>query len=103
MSVLMEFSMFPTDKGESVSSYVSKIIDMVRSSGFDYRLTAMGTVVETETLMDAVDIINKAYEILEPFTARVYCNAKFDIRKDQSERIEAKIESIESRIGKIKR
>ncbi|MCP4044177.1 MAG: thiamine-binding protein, partial [Gammaproteobacteria bacterium] len=25
MSVLLEFSMFPTDKGESVSAYVSQV------------------------------------------------------------------------------
>jgi uncharacterized protein YqgV (UPF0045/DUF77 family) len=33
MSVLLEFAMFPTDKGTSVSAYVSKVIDMIRFSG----------------------------------------------------------------------
>ena len=31
MSILIEFSMFPTDKGSSVSHFVSKIIEMIRN------------------------------------------------------------------------
>jgi len=31
-SVLLEFAMFPTDKGESKSEYVSKIIKMIDES-----------------------------------------------------------------------
>ena len=41
MSVLLEFAMFPTDKGDSVSKYVSKVIDMIKNSGLDYKLTAI--------------------------------------------------------------
>ena len=60
MSVLLEFAMFPTDKGESVSAYVSQIIAMIRDSGMDYQLTPMGTIVETEELDQATDLVNKA-------------------------------------------
>jgi uncharacterized protein YqgV (UPF0045/DUF77 family) len=35
MSVLMNYAMFPTDKGSSVSEYVSKIIKMVSESGYE--------------------------------------------------------------------
>jgi uncharacterized protein YqgV (UPF0045/DUF77 family) len=51
MSVLFEFAMFPTDKGESVSKYVSKIIDMIDKSGVDYKLTPMGTVIECKDIL----------------------------------------------------
>ncbi len=101
MSVLLEFSMFPTDKGESVSQYVSKVIDMIRSSGYPYRLNPMGTVIETETMDEAVDILRKAYDVLEPYSNRVFAAAKFDIRKNKSGRLEAKIKSIEDKIGKV--
>ncbi len=36
MSVLFEFAMFPTDKGESVSKYVSKVIKMIDKSDVNY-------------------------------------------------------------------
>jgi len=46
MSVLLEFSMFPTDKGESISAYVSRILTLIDDSGVPYRLTPMGTIVD---------------------------------------------------------
>lgn len=102
MSVLLEFAMFPTDKtGDSASDSVSKIIDMINKSGATYKLTAMGTIIETETLEEALDLVNKSYQVLEPFSNRVYSSIKLDIRKGKSDRLNQKIESIESRIGKV--
>ncbi|HSW67836.1 MAG TPA: MTH1187 family thiamine-binding protein [Bacteroidales bacterium] len=101
MSVLLEFAMFPTDKGESVSEYVSKVIEMIRNSGVPYKLTAMGTIIETETLAEALDIVKNAYLILEPHSKRVYCSLKMDIRRDKSSRLEGKIRSIEDKIGRV--
>lgn len=71
MSVLLEFAMFPTDKGESVSPYVSKVIEMIRDSGTIYQLTPMGTIIETETMPEALAIVQKAYDVLEPDCDRV--------------------------------
>ncbi len=36
MSVLMEFAIFPTDKGESVSAYVARAIHIIKQSGHPY-------------------------------------------------------------------
>lgn len=99
MSVLVEFSMFPTDKGESVSKYVSRILKMIQQSGVKYKLSPMGTVFETEQMQDALDLINKAYRELEPDCGRIYTNIKMDIRKGKSDRIHTKIKSIEDKIG----
>lgn len=102
MSVLLEFAMFPTDKsGDSASESVSKIIDMINKSGVSYKLSAMGTIIETETLDEALEIVNKSYQVLEPFSKRVYSTITIDIRKGKSNRMKQKIESIESKIGKI--
>lgn len=101
MSVLMEFAMFPTDKGDSVSEYVSQIIKMIRESGYDYKLTAMGTIVETETLEEALSIVNLSHKVLEPFSNRVYSSINLDIRRGKSNRLKNKIASIESKIGKV--
>ena len=46
--VLLEFSMTPLDKGESVSAYVARSLDIVDRSGLPYQLTPMGTIVEGE-------------------------------------------------------
>ena len=101
MSVLLEYAMFPTDKGTSVSKYVSKIIAMVRESGYAYKLTAMGTIVETDTMPEALKIVEKSYEILEPDSERVYSTLTFDIQKNKNNRLIGKVQSIEEKIGKV--
>ena len=101
MSILLEFSMFPTEKGESVSAYVSKIIKMIDESGVAYQLTPMGTIVETNTMDEALEIIKKSYLVLEKDCSRIYSSLKFDIRKGKDNRLEGKIASVESKIGKI--
>lgn len=102
MSVLMEFSIFPTDKGESVGAYVSQVIDMIHESGADYKLTPMGTVIETESLSAALDLLQKAHDVLEKDARRIYANVKFDIRKGAENRLEGKIRSVEDKIGKVR-
>ncbi|HVN23346.1 MAG TPA: MTH1187 family thiamine-binding protein [Syntrophorhabdales bacterium] len=100
MSVLMEFSMFPTDKGESVSAYVSRILTFIDGSGVSYRLTPMGTIIETETMEEALRIMSEAYKRLEPDCKRVYVSAKLDVRKGRKSGLTQKIESIEKHAGK---
>lgn len=101
MSVLMQFAMFPTDKGESASPYVSRVIAMIRESGIPYQLSAMGTIIETETLEEAQEIVNKAYNLLKDDCNRVYCTVTFDIRNGAMGRMKQKVDSIENKIGPI--
>jgi uncharacterized protein (TIGR00106 family) len=100
MSVLVEFAMVPTDKGDSVSEYVSRIIDMIDKSNISYKLTPMGTIFEVETLEEASNIINMAYKQLEPDCSRVYSTIKLDIRKGKSGRIIQKVQSVEKKLGR---
>jgi len=101
MSVLLEFAMFPIDKGESVSPYVSKVIQMIRESGVTYQLTPMGTIIETETMPEALAIVQQSYDILEPDCDRVYSSLNFDIRKGKSQCLSQKIISVENIIGEV--
>jgi len=98
MSVLLEFSMFPTSsdgrEGASVSKQVSKIIDAIDKSGVSYQLTPMGTIIETTTMREALDVIELAYEQVSE-CERVYSSLKFDIRHNTENRLKTKIESVE--------
>ena len=100
MSILVELAIFPTDKGDSVSKYVSRVIKMIDESGAPYKLNPMGTVFETDSMPDALEIIEMAYKQLENDCNRIYATMKFDIRKDKDNRLSGKIESIEKKIGK---
>lgn len=104
MSVLLNMAMFPLDNSEnkSKSKEVSEIIQIIRDSGFKYQLTSMATNIETNTLRQALDLIEKCYNKLEEVGCkRVYSTLTFDIRKDYDNRIEGKIKSVEEHIGKV--
>jgi uncharacterized protein (TIGR00106 family) len=101
MSVLLNFAMFPTDKGDSVSQYVSQIINHIKESGISYKLNPMGTTIETETMEEALKIVQESYDILEPVSKRVYCSINIDAQKDKGNRMSGKIASIESKIGTV--
>ncbi|MDA3891390.1 MAG: MTH1187 family thiamine-binding protein [Salinivirgaceae bacterium] len=98
MSVLMEFAIFPTDKGKSVSSDVSKVIKLISKSGFPYQLTAMGTLIETNTVKQALSIVEQASEILEKNSARIYSTLKLDIKKGAENMLLNKVKSIEEKL-----
>jgi uncharacterized protein (TIGR00106 family) len=95
--------MFPTSDecrdGSSVSAQVSKVIDAIDKSGVAYQLTPMGTVVETDTMKEALSIIELAYEQLED-CERVYSSLKFDIRKNTKNRLKTKIASVEKALNR---
>ena len=101
MSVLLELTMFPTNKGISVSKYVSPVVDMIRKSGVTYKLTAMSTIIETKELSEALRIVQQAHDILEKDSDRVYATMTMDIQKNKSNRLESKIKSIEDKIGDV--
>lgn len=100
MSVLLEFAMFPTDKGESVSPYVSRILKIIDASGLPYQLTPMGTIVEADDLGLILGLVHEAYRQLEPDCNRVYSSLKLDIRKGEGGRLKKKVASIEQKVGK---
>lgn len=95
--------MFPTSdecrEGSSVSKQVSKVIDAIDKSGVAYQLTPMGTVIETKSMREALDIIELAYEQLAE-CERVYSSLKFDIRKNTKNRLKTKIASVEKNLNR---
>ena len=101
MSILLNFAMFPTDKGASVSEYVSEVIRYIDESGVPYKLNPMGTTIETKTMEEALKIVQGAYDILEPVSGRIYSSINIDARKGKGNRLNGKIVSVEQKIGKV--
>lgn len=95
---LMEFSMFPLDKGISLSSYVARALAIVEKSGMEYRLTPMGTVVEGEW-DDLLDLLTRCLREMESDSDRISLQAKFDHRKGLSGAINSKIKSVQDKAG----
>lgn len=99
MSVLLEFSMTPLDKGESVSKYVARSLDIIDQSGLPYRLGPMGTTVEGE--WDEVMAVAKAcYEKMSSDCGRITCSMRIDARAGKEGRLQGKTDKIESVLGR---
>jgi uncharacterized protein (TIGR00106 family) len=98
MSVLMDFAVFPTDKGSSVSTQVARVVNIIKDSGFNYQLTSMGTIVETEQMHQALNIVEKAIKAIEIDSDRIYATIKFDIKRGAVNAINQKVKSIENKL-----
>lgn len=100
MSALVEFAMFPTDSTESKSEFVAKVLDIVDQSGLEYQLTPMGTIIEAESVGEVFAVIEKAYATLQQDCNRVYSAIKIDYRKGPVGRLNKKVGSVESKLGR---
>jgi len=94
MSVIMDFAIFPIDKGEHVSKYVKKVVEMIDALPYKSQLTPMGTIVECDTMEECLDVISKANTILELVAERIYCTATFDNKLGLKNQMEHKINAI---------
>lgn len=99
MAMLLEFSMFPLGKGESVSEYVARSLDIIDKSGLDYRMNSMGTVVEGE-IDELMALVKQCFERMSQDCNRVECTMKFDWRRGATGRLTGKVESVEKRLGR---
>jgi uncharacterized protein (TIGR00106 family) len=90
--LLAEFSMWPMDKGVSVSPYVARCLDIVDRSGLPYKLGPLGTCIEGE-YADVMSVIAQCHHALAADSSRVYCTIKLDWRKDHAGTLTSNIEA----------
>ena len=97
--VLLEFSMPPFDKGDSLSRYVARSLDIIDKSGLPYQLTSMGTVVEGEW-DEVMALVTACHQAMSRDCNRISTSIKIDYRAGKSGRLKSKIRSIESKLGR---
>ena len=97
MSVIINFSIFPLDKGESLSNYVARAIKIIDDSGLPYELTSMGTSIEGEWA-EVMSVVDKCFQAFEKDCNRVYLALKADYRKGPGGRIKGKVESVKRKL-----
>jgi uncharacterized protein (TIGR00106 family) len=97
--VLLEFAMTPGGKGESVSEYVARILDVVDRSGVPYQLTPMGTILEGDW-DQVMGVVTACFKALEGDCTRIGMNLKVDYRAGPAARMRSKIEKVEERLGR---
>lgn len=96
---MVEFSIVPLGKGASVSAVVARVLKIVVDSGIPYKANPMGTVVEGEW-DELMDLIRKCHGEAMQDAGRVVTNIKVDDYKGKGPRLEAKLESVEQKLGR---
>ena len=97
--VLLEFSMTPISRGESVSAYVARSLDIVDRSGLPYQLTPMGTILEGEWA-EVMAVVTACFEAMSADCARVGTQIRIDYRAGKGGRLKAKVEAVERTLGR---
>lgn len=97
--VLLEFAMNPPDRGDGLSAYVARILDVIDRSGVSYQLTPMGTILEG-SFDEVMKVVGDCFRALEPDCPRIGMNLKMDYRAGPQSRLRSKIESVEKRLGR---
>jgi uncharacterized protein (TIGR00106 family) len=97
--VLLEFSMSPLEKGPSVGDYVARSLKIIDESGLDYRLHAMGTIVEGE-IDEVLAVLKQCLVAMATDCERVTCTAKLDYRRGHAGRLKTKVTSVEEKLGR---
>jgi uncharacterized protein (TIGR00106 family) len=95
--LLVEVSMSPFGKGESVGKYVARSLDIIDRSGLDYRLNPMGTVLEGEW-DEIFAVIKRCYTRMRRDCNRISISIRADYRKGAKGRLTGKVRSVERRL-----
>jgi uncharacterized protein (TIGR00106 family) len=97
MSVILDFSMYPLDKGESLSPYVARSIRIIRDSGLPHEFRSMGTSIEGE-FDEVMALVKRCFEAMRQDCNRVVLSLKADYREGPGGRMQRKIESVEEKL-----
>ena len=98
MSLLIDLSIFPVDKGTSVSPYVARAVEVIRQSGLPHALGPMGTSIEGDAPA-VMAVVNRCFEALREDCDRIYFTIKGDYRKGAVKRLRGKILAVEKKLG----
>lgn len=97
--MMVEFSVVPLGKGASVSPVIARVMKIIIESGMPYKANPMGTVIEGEW-DQVMALIRKCHDEALRDAARVVTSVKIDDYKGRGSRLEAKLESVEQKLGK---
>lgn len=97
--MLVEFSIVPIGVGSSIGDQLAEVLNIVDMSGLPYKVNPMGTVVEGEW-EEIMKLIKKCHRAVMKKSERALTTISIDDRKGTSNRLEAKVKSIERRLGK---
>ena len=97
MSAILDFSIFPLDKGASLSAFVARAVRVVKESGLPYVFSPMSTSIEGEW-DEVLAVVTRCKEALEKDCGRIHVAMRVDWREGPAGRLSAKIRSVEEKL-----
>lgn len=97
MSVIVELSIVPMDKGASFSPYVSRAVRIIKGSGLPYVFGPMGTCIEGEW-EEVMAVVSRCFEDLKKDSERILVNMRVDYQAGRTGRLESKVRSVEEKL-----
>ena len=96
--IIVEFAIFPTSEGVSVSKYVKETIKVIENSGLKHKTGGMSTTIEAPDLDTLFKVIEKTHDVLVEMGAkRIHMDLRIDHRLDTDATIESKLQAIGKR------
>lgn len=93
--IVAEFSVVPVGEGTSASKYIDAVEQMLARSGVKFVPGAMSTSIETKSMREAFDLVEKANQVLADMgVLRIITNVRVDFRLDKENTIDAKLSKI---------
>ncbi|MBM4055793.1 MAG: MTH1187 family thiamine-binding protein [Planctomycetes bacterium] len=98
--MIAEISVVPIGQGIDLAQHVAKVLKVIDESGLDYKLNAMGTVIEGDSGR-VFDLIKKCHNTMLEASQRVYTTVKIDERRDTKKKmLDHKISAVEQIAGR---
>ena len=85
----------------SISKYIAAATSALEDKGIKYKLTGMGTLIETSNPEKLFSAIQAAHEsIFKEGAKRVETHVKIDDRRDTDKTMDEKVGSVKQKMGK---
>jgi len=93
--IVAEFAVVPMGVGTSASKYIEAVEQMLARSGVRFIPGAMSTTIETRSMREAFDLVEKANEVLADMgVQRAITTVRIDYRLDKENSIDAKLSKV---------
>lgn len=99
MAVLVAFSVTPLGMGEGVGEIVAEAVRVVRESGLPNQTDSMFTVIEGDSWVQVMDVVQRAVEAVAARSPRVSTVIKVDWRPGAVNAMTGKVEAVERHLA----
>ena len=104
MAVILEFSVIPIGEGVGLSKLIARAVRALKELGVKHLATPMGTIIEAESLDEALRYVKAAHEaVFEAGARRVVTLIKVDDRRDVRRSMEDKLRSLRKALEELER